>query len=162
IVSGTGGNPLALRELATLLGREQLAGVARLPEPLPVNRLLEEHFRTSVTALPDDTQTVLLLIAATPTDDQATLWRAPSTLGLSLRATAPAVAAGLLKRGATTEFRHPLIRSAVYSAAGDDQRRRIHAALAATSAPDRRAWHLAEATTGTDDAVAAELDAASE
>jgi DNA-binding CsgD family transcriptional regulator len=162
IVSGTGGNPLALRELAALLGPEQLAGVARLPEPLPVNRLLEEHFRTSVTALPDDTQTLLLLMAATPTDDQATLWRAASTLGLSVRAAAPAVAAGLLNRATTTDFRHPLIRSAVYSAAADDQRRRIHAALAATSGEDRRAWHLAEATAGTDDAVAAELDAASE
>ena len=161
IVAGTGGNPLALLELAAHLGSEQLAGVAPLPDPLPVNAMLEEHFQRSVAALPADTRTLLLLMAATPTDDRATLWRAAGALGLSARAALPAVRAGILDRGKTFDFRHPLIRSAVYSAA-DGERRRIHAVLAATSAPDRRAWHLAEAAERTDDDVAAELEAASD
>jgi DNA-binding CsgD family transcriptional regulator len=162
LVTGTAGNPLALLELAVNLGSEQLAGVAPLPEPLPLNRQLEEHFRQSAARLPAGTQTLLLLMAMTPTDDQATLWRAAGALGLSVRSATPAVAAGILNRGIITEFRHPLIRSAVHSAASPEERRRVQAALAATSAPERRAWHLAEATHGPDDSVAAELEAASE
>ncbi|MFB7331010.1 LuxR C-terminal-related transcriptional regulator [Streptomyces adustus] len=162
LVAGTGGNPLALLELAVNLGSEQLAGVTPLPEPLPVNRQLEEHFRRAAALLPADTQTLLLLMAMTPTDDQAALWRAAGALGLSIRSAAPAVAAGILNRGTTAEFRHPLIRSAVHSAASAEELRRVQTALAATSAPERRAWHLAEAADGPDDGVAAELEAASE
>ncbi|MEU2778235.1 AAA family ATPase [Streptomyces sp. NPDC007162] len=162
LVVGTGGNPLALLELAVNLGSEQLAGVVPLPEPLPVNQQLEEHFRRAAALLPADTQTLLLLMATTPTDDQATLWRAAGALGLSIRSAAPAVAAGILHRATTVEFRHPLIRSAVHSGASAAERRTVQVALAATSAPERRAWHLAEATDGPDDSVAAELEAASE
>ncbi|MEU6549580.1 LuxR family transcriptional regulator [Streptomyces sp. NPDC046915] len=162
LVTGTGGNPLALLELAVNLGPEQLAGVTPLPDPLPVNRRLEEHFRRAAALLPADTQTLLLLMAMTPTDDQAALWRAAGALGLSIRSATPAVAAGILRRGTTVEFRHPLIRSAVHSAASAEERRSVQATLAATSAPERRAWHLAEATDGPDDSVAAELEAASE
>ncbi|MEV5576065.1 AAA family ATPase [Spirillospora sp. NPDC052269] len=162
IVDGTGGNPLALVEITAHLNAEQLAGVARLPEPLPVSRLLEDRFRRSVAALPDDTQNLLLLIATAPTDDQAALWRAAGALGLSVRAMAPAVRAGVLCPGTALEFRHPLIRSAVHAAADAEALRRIHAVLATASAPDRRAWHLAEATEGADDAVATELETASE
>ncbi|MFI0508096.1 DNA-binding CsgD family transcriptional regulator/tetratricopeptide (TPR) repeat protein [Streptomyces canus] len=162
LVTGTGGNPLALLELAVNLDPEQLAGVAPLPEPLPLNRQLEEHFRRTAGRLPADTQTLLLLMAMAPTDDRATLWRAAGVLGLSVRSSTPAVAAGILNRGVIAEFRHPLIRSAVHSAASAEERRRVQAALAATSAPERRAWHLAEATHGPDDSVAAELEAASE
>ncbi|WP_405914835.1 AAA family ATPase [Streptomyces sp. NBC_00728] len=162
LVAGTGGNPLALLELAVNLGTEQLAGVTALPEPLPVNRQLELHFRQTAALLPADTQTLLLLMATTPTDDQAALWRAAGALGLSARSAVPAVDAGILTRGTAVAFRHPLIRSAVHAAASIEERRRVQAALAATSAPERRAWHRAEATDGPDDSVAAELEAASE
>lgn len=127
-----------------------------------MNRQLEEHFRRAAALLPADTRTLLLLMATTPTDDQAALWRAAGALGLSIRSAAPAVAAGILNRGTTGAFRHPLIRSAVYSAASAEERRTVQAALAATSSPERRAWHLAEAADGPDDSVAAELEAASE
>lgn len=127
-----------------------------------LNSMLERHFQRSVAALPDDTRTHLLLVAATPTDDRATRWRAAGALGMSIRAAVPAVAAGLLDHATTVAFHHPLIRSAIYSAASSAQRRRIHAVLATTSAPDRRAWHLAESIDGADDEVAAQLEAASE
>ncbi|MGY5032970.1 AAA family ATPase [Streptomyces sp. 900116325] len=162
LVTGTGGNPLALLELAVILDSEQLGGVAPLPEPLPVNRQLENHFQQKAALLPTDTRTLLLLLAMTPTDDQAARWRAAGALGLSIRCATPAVAAGILNRGTTAEFRHPLIRSAVHSAASAEERRRVQAALAATSAPERRAWHMAEATDGPDDDIATELEAASE
>jgi ATP/maltotriose-dependent transcriptional regulator MalT len=54
------------------------------------------------------------------------------------------------------------VRSAIYRAAPEDARHRVHRALAgATDAgedPDRRVWHLAHATSGPDDALAEELE----
>jgi predicted ATPase len=102
IVAGTGGNPLALLEVVAQLSAEQLSGVAPLPEPLPVSAMLEQHFQRSIASLPDDTRSLLLLVAATPTDDRTALWRAAGTLGLSISAAAPAVAAGVLDRATTS------------------------------------------------------------
>ncbi len=62
----------------------------------------------------------------------------------------------------TTErliFRHPLIRSAIVELSTSSQRRHAHAELAARLAgqPERYAWHLAEATDGPNERVAALL-----
>ena len=70
---------------------------------------------------------------------------------------------GLLEIGARVTFRHPLVRSAVYRAASpEDDRQAVHRALADATDPevdpDRRAWHLAHATPGFDEEVAAELE----
>ncbi|MFE4964864.1 AAA family ATPase [Streptomyces sp. NPDC056660] len=166
IVAGTGGNPLALLELADALAAEQLSGIAPLPDPLPVSQLLEGHFQRLVRALPPETGTLLLLLAAAPSDDTGMMWRAAGRLGLSARAVQPAVAAGILGRDTPTAFRHPLIRSTVYAGAEPGERRRVHAALAAVCDAvrdaDRRAWHRAEAAEGVDDGVADDLEAASE
>lgn len=55
-------------------------------------------------------------------------------------------------------FAHPLLRGAVVRAASPDERRGAHRALAAALEGDRRAWHLAAATIGPDDAVADALE----
>ena len=90
------------------------------------------------------------------------MWRAATQLGIPGTAVAPATAEGLLDVGAQVRFRHPLVRSAVYRAASDDERRSVHAALAditdAALEPDRRAWHRAQASEGPDEGVADELE----
>ena len=90
------------------------------------------------------------------------LRRAAETLGLDMTAAHPAVEAGLLKVGARVEFAHPLVRSAAYRSATDDDRHRVHGALAEATDPetdpDRRAWHRARATPGPSEEVAEELE----
>jgi tetratricopeptide (TPR) repeat protein len=83
-------------------------------------------------------------------------------LGLQPGALEPAETAGLAAiAGSRLEFRHPLLRSAVYHGASEAQRRGVHRALATAlsgeRAADDRAWHLAAATIGPDEAVAGAL-----
>ncbi|MFI0235753.1 helix-turn-helix transcriptional regulator [Streptomyces sp. NPDC016845] len=165
IIADTGGNPLALIESADTLSPAHLAGTAPLREPLPVGARLENHFGRLIQGLPDETRTFLVLLAAAP-ENALLLWCAAGELGVPATAADAAISVGVLIHDQRIEFRHPLIRSAVYGGADAVERRRVHAALAAASdrlrLPERRAWHRAEATIGLDDEVADELDAASE
>ena len=162
IVTQTRGNPLALVELGGELTREELSGASPLPEPLPIGPRLEEGVRRRVNAFPDDLQTMLLLAAAEPSGDPALLWRACTALGLDPEVADLPGVDRLLTFTPRIEFRHPLIRSAVYHGATGISRQRAHSALAAASDPDqdadRRAWHLAAAAVGPDEDVAGELE----
>jgi DNA-binding CsgD family transcriptional regulator len=158
------GNPLALLELPRGLSPAQLAGGFGLPRALSLSGKIEESFINRLEALPEDTQQLLLVAAAEPTGDPALLWRAAERLGIADAVLFPAESARLLEVDGRVRFRHPLARSAVYRAATPHQRRRVHRALAevtdAQLDPDRRAWHLAEATAGPDEDIAIELEQA--
>jgi DNA-binding CsgD family transcriptional regulator len=162
IVAEARGNPLALLELPHSASPTRLAGGFELPDTLSVPRSVEDNFRQRSRDLPTETQLLMLLAAADPTGDAAVLWRAAERLGIEPEAAAPAEAAGLLEIDSRVRFRHPLVRSAVYRACSEPDRRRVHAALAAAtdpqSDPDRRAWHRARAVLGTDEEVAADLE----
>src|SRR4029077_1131202 len=143
IVVETRGNPLALLELPRGLTPAQLAGGFGLPEALPPAAGIEQSSARRRPALPRDAQRLLLLAAADPVGDPALMWRAAELLGIPESAADTVEAEGLLTVGARVLFRHPLVRSAVYRAAGPGERREVHAALADMTEPeldpDRRA-----------------------
>ena len=120
---------------------------------------IEDSYRRRLERLPTDTQRLLLVAAAEPVGDPVLVWRAAGRLGIRIQAAADTD--GLLAIGASVTFRHPLVRSAAYRAASPEERQAVHRALAdATDSavdPDRRAWHLAQATPGLDEDVASEL-----
>lgn len=167
VLESTHGNPLALIELSAALTADQLAGRELLPEPLPIGAALERAFLDRVRRLPQQTQTLLLLAAADDTGEAGIVLEAARELGLDDSALDLAEAAGLLRAGASgLEFRHPLVRSAVYQGAPFSERRRAHGALALALVheqdADRRAWHRAAAVTAPNDEVADELERTSE
>ena len=162
IIAVTRGNPLALKELAHELTSEHLLDHAPLPDPLPISQLIEARFLRQVRLLPAETQMILLAAAADPDGDPDTLRRAAEILGLSTAAIEPAVDDGLLALHPRIEFRHPLVRAAIYGGATADARRRVHHALAGAMDleldRDRRALHMALGAVGPDEELAAALE----
>jgi DNA-binding CsgD family transcriptional regulator len=162
LVAETGGNPLALLELPQDVTPARLAGGFAFPDAVPLSESIEGSFRRRLDALPADTRVLLLVAAAEPVGDPVLVWRAAEKLGIQAQAATPAAEAGLLEVGARVRFWHPLVRSAAYRSASLPERQQVHRALAEatdpTLDPDRRAWHLAHATSGPDEDVAAELE----
>jgi hypothetical protein len=163
LVDGTGGNPLALIELTAALTSAQLAGTERLPEPLPVGLGIQRMFAGVAARLAEPSRVLLTVAASDDTGRLAVIGRAANALGVDLDALGDAEAAGLVAvTAAAVEFRHPLVRSAVYQQAPFTVRQAAHRALAAALDDaddlDRRAWHLAAAATPPDAAVSAELE----
>jgi DNA-binding CsgD family transcriptional regulator len=157
LVAGTRGNPLALIELsANGAGTPILSGA-----PMPATSRVVDAFGHQIRSLPAATRSGLLIAAADNSGELTLLDRA----GLTLASLQPAEKRGLISLGGgTLEFRHPLIRAAVYHDGTHSERIAAHRALAAACTgpadADRRAWHLAVATTSADEQVATELERA--
>jgi DNA-binding CsgD family transcriptional regulator/tetratricopeptide (TPR) repeat protein len=160
LVAETRGNPLALLELPRGLTPAELAGGFGLLDAPGLSGRIEDSFRRRLAGLPADTQRLLLVAAAEPVGDPVLVWRAADRLGIAVKAASETD--GLLAIGASVTFRHPLVRSAVYRAASPEKRQTVHRALADATDPevdpDRRAWHLAQATPRFDEDVASELE----
>src|SRR4029077_9202195 len=157
----TGGNPLALLELAP-----EAARLATLPSaaPVPISTSIGTSFLRRFGQLPEPTRRVLVLVAASDACGLAVLARAASDIGLNIGDLAAAEQAGLVAVGTREiEFTHPLARAAMYADAAASERREAHAALAA-ALPDRdvdqRAWHLAAASIGPNDQASDALEQA--
>lgn len=149
LVASTEGNPLALRELAA-------TGPMSYEGPVPLTDRLLQAFGRQLEALPAGTRKFLTLAAADHTGDLATIHRAAPAVGSSIADLTAAESASLVRvtQGALI-FRHPLLRSAAYHGAALADRLESHRVLAAvTGDEDRRAWHLASAAIGRDDAIA--------
>ena len=161
-IRSANGNPLALIELPSALSADQLGG----REPL-----------AGAAAAADDRGAGLCATGRAPArvgadgaprhrlrgrGDRAAVTRR-SRARPRARELVVAESDGLVRVGRSRiDFCHPLARSAVYRSAGFVEREEAHRALAAVlsgdAEVDRRAWHLAAATVGTDPDVAAELE----
>jgi hypothetical protein len=150
LIAQARGNALALVELPAALSPAQLAGEEPIPEVLPLTGQVERIFLERVRRLEDETQRLLLIAAADDTEDAVLVARAAGRLGMRPESLDAAEQAGLVVvHGNRLEFRHPLVRSAVYDAATSSERRDAHRVLAdalegESEDADRRAWHLAD------------------
>ncbi|MEW2490053.1 LuxR family transcriptional regulator [Streptomyces sp. NPDC048411] len=161
LVAGTGGNPLALVELAGVLTADQLAGRAPLPTPLPLTDGVERAFLNRYRHLNEPAQRFLLVAATDDTARLTVVRDAAERFGAADSALDAVERSALLRvDGDAIALYHPLVRSAVYRAATSAQRRAAHRALAdvLTGDPERRAWHLAAAADRPDEDVVAALD----
>ncbi len=162
IVAATGGNPLALIDLASDLTARQLTESSFADEPVPVGRRLEAFYLRRLHHLAPDVQRWLLIAAADSTGNLDLIGAAAHDLGVRGNPVDVAEAAELVEAGSTVRFRHPLVRSAVYNSAQGPQRRRVHRALSTAALSlglvEVEAWHAAKATLGTDPAVADRLE----
>lgn len=163
VVNETSGCPLALTELAEELTATQWVGASGLPEPIPISHQLERHFRRQVDLMPPEVQTFLLVAAAETSGNPALVRKVAKQLGCGPDIEDLAIGERLLITEPHIEFRHPLIRSAVYGGASREERRKVHMALAAsldkTNDPDRWARHLIASASAPDEVLAADLEA---
>lgn len=155
IAGSVDGLPLLLRHIVDELTPRQRAGLAALPDPLPVGDDLESEYADLVRRLDDDERHALLLLAALGNrrhlDDVDPV--APDRLGR-------AETLGIITLGTTgARFAHPIVRSAVYWSASPDERRTVHREIADALDPsvDAEVWHRAAAAVGPDDSLAERL-----
>ena len=161
LYGATGGNPLALLELAPEAGR--MAALPGAP-PVPISTTIARAFLRRFGQLSEPTRLALVLLAASDACSLSVLARAASSRGLQIADLTAAEEAGLITVGpGQIEFTHPLARAAMYADAAPQERREAHAALA-EALPDRdvdhRAWHLAAASVGPDDRASGALEQA--
>ena len=157
IVESAAGNPLALVELPTTLTADQRAGVATIEAPLAPGNRLHRAFATRIEALDAAARRALLIAAAEPGGDLATITAGCELATTDIGQLVGAESAGLVRLGAGVTFTHPLVRGAVYELATPAERRAAHAALARVTRAQRRTWHQASATVGPNEEIAAEL-----
>lgn len=156
------GNPLAVLELPRALGERGPATVGGLATVLPLGRRLQGVYAARLAQIPPRSRDALLMMALDGTGDVRVL-EVTGDRQHGLADLVPAERARLVDMNPDTHwltFRHPLIRSAVVELSTADERRRAHGRLAElmSAQPDRRAWHLGEATIEPDEEVAALLE----
>ena len=156
------GNPLALVETPSLLEARARTGAVPLPVPLPVGDSVIQRWAQAVVDLPPATRLVLAVLAADAVQAAGTAESAWDRLGLTSADTLPAEEANLVHlRSNGWEFRHPLARSAVFTALSAGERRTAHDALArALETTDHEAdlaRHLAASVASPDAATSARL-----
>ena len=148
------GNPLALLDLPAALD----AGPRPLADTLPLTERLTELYARRLRGLPAGTRELLLFVVLAGAENSMTIENClPTPEGRA--DLPPAERAGIVRlnpRIGRMEFRHPLIRSAVFELSTVEERRHAHAVLAQAFAddPHRRAWHLGQSASAPDEDIA--------
>src|SRR3954470_9272151 len=152
IAQASGGNPLYALEIARALGPSPALAPGA---PLPVPDSLAELLAGRVAAVAPAARGALLAAAALSHPRVALVERAASAEGLL----APEEPGLMRVAGDRVRFVHPLYASAIYAAAASGRRRELHGRLAElVEDSEERVRHLALATVGRDQAVAAALE----
>ena len=153
VLAAAAGNPLVLLELPLELARD-------LPASTTSHERLQRTFSRRVEELPREARLGLLLAAAETHAGPVQL--AAERLGLHAPLEASQAARLVHVEAGEIVFRHPVLRSLVYSTAPPEDRRAVHRALAdvlsAKEDRDRRAWHRACMVDDVDEDVAAALE----
>ncbi|HEY3945511.1 MAG TPA: LuxR C-terminal-related transcriptional regulator, partial [Solirubrobacteraceae bacterium] len=163
VLAEAAGNPLGLVELARVMPGSADPVELVSPAPATLTARLERAFGARLDRLGEDTRLMLLAAAL---DGRASIEELLAATALAcgrevaLSALDSAAARGLAHaQGSEVRFRHPLIRSAVESAAPPAQRLATYAALAeVVRDPERRLWHRAAGAVGHDEEVASALE----
>ena len=116
IAAATGGNPLALIDLAGELSVRRLTESSLADEPLPIGHHLEALYLRRIRHLAPDLQLWLLIAAADSTGNIDLIRAAGQGWGLPEDPVDEAESAGLVELDHAIRFRHPLVRSAAYNA----------------------------------------------
>ena len=160
LVDATGGNPLALVEIAAGLTPAQRLGAAPLPALHPGDRL-SAVYRRRLDGLSGPARRAVLLTAVNRTHRAAVVSAALIAEGIDAAAALDeAHDHGVLtQRGPDFELRHPLLRTAALATATSAQVRAAHRTLAGAVDPQSvdGIWHRAEAAVGPDPRLAADL-----
>jgi DNA-binding CsgD family transcriptional regulator len=146
--------------LALEIGRLLLEGSEMPVDEVPLTPRLEALVDARLRALPRAVRRTLLAIALAGSIDDGSLDTLMHRLGWRVRLPDPDQ--GILAAGAgSLRFAHPVLAATTVMTVAAIDRRRVHAALAATSAdPIARARHMALATSGPQEGVAAAAEMA--
>ncbi|MEU9410602.1 AAA family ATPase [Streptomyces sp. NPDC048281] len=159
ILERAAGFPLALVELP-----KAVKGTTAQSDDLPLTQRLEDAFSARTDTVSPACRTLLLVLAIEPAAPLNLLLDVSGRLigsAVSVDAVQEAVDADLVTLvGYTPEFRHPLMRTAIYTHATLADRLAAHRALASVmdDTPERQLAHEAAATIGPDDRLATRLE----
>ncbi len=147
VVRALGCHPLAIRECARLLSEDQIRGSAHIPDPIPLTERLLDAWGGAFSALPLPSQAAVLGLCVTRGAGSGLLDWVLADCGIGRADLAAAVEAGLVQLipgsagRARPDVTHPLIASAVLTAAGEGPTRAMHG----RAARGARALNLAPA-----------------
>ena len=166
LLAAAAGWPLALVELPRSLDSAQRAGREPLPRHLPPGPDLHRLFASRIDGVSEAARLALLVVATSDAGRVHIVDRALTHLGGGGAGEFAELADAQLLTFDSDRWTpsHPLLRAAVYHAASPADRRRVHGAIAdalsdsAVTTNEHRAWHLAAAAQGPDQALAAVLE----
>ena len=157
-----GGNPLVLTEVGRALADGATPSDLLVNDLLPAGQRLNAYFVSNIRTLPTECQNLLLIAAVISDADPGLIWRTAEIVGIPPEAVLDAEALRLVELRPEFRFRHPLIRSAIYFSASEEDRLSVHKQVAlsidANNDPDLVAWHLAAAAIGNDQEAADGLE----
>ena len=162
LVDELGGRPLLLLATAGRLSEDERRGATALHEPVPAPPSLLALAADRLAELSEDVRSALVVAAAVPGGDLATVARALAEDGRGLDALDAAEGSGLV---AVDEhrvgFTHPTLRSAAYHGAPASVRRHAHRLVGlVVDDPASQALHLGQAAEGPDPELADQIEQA--